>query len=69
MAEKPSEIVDAHMHLWSPKTHPWLHSMNHPAGSLGRILCRGLERHWLAGAVPHCRACGHVPAGWLSEGY
>ena len=32
------EIVDAHMHLWTPATHPWLESVRnrgHPAGKFG----------------------------------
>ena len=40
MAEegKPTEIVDAHMHLWSPATHPWVGKVRnggHPAGKFG----------------------------------
>ena len=33
------EIVDTHMHLWSPKTHPWVLNVKdggHPAGKFGR---------------------------------
>ena len=36
--EKPLEIVDAHMHLWSPQTHPWIEKVRdggHPAGKFG----------------------------------
>lgn len=32
------EIVDAHMHLWSPVTHPWVQKVRdggHPAGKFG----------------------------------
>ena len=32
------EIVDAHMHLWSPSTHPWVEKVKdggHPAGKFG----------------------------------
>ena len=32
------EIVDAHMHLWSPDTHPWVANAKdggHPAGKFG----------------------------------
>ena len=32
------EIVDAHMHLWTPETHPWVAKMKnegHPAGPFG----------------------------------
>ena len=34
------EIVDAHMHLWSPETHPWVEKARdggHPAGKFGEI--------------------------------
>ena len=39
------EIVDAHMHLWSPETHPWVEKARdggHPAGKFGetRPQCR-----------------------------
>ena len=34
------EIVDAHMHLWTPQTHPWVTKAaregGHPAGSFGK---------------------------------
>lgn len=34
------EIVDAHMHLWTPQTHPWVSKAategGHPAGSFGK---------------------------------
>ena len=33
------EIIDGHMHLWSPATHPWLSGVKdggHPAGKFGR---------------------------------
>ena len=32
------EIVDAHMHLWTPTTHPWVEKVRgggHPAGNFG----------------------------------
>ena len=32
------EIVDGHMHLWTPDTHPWLNAVKnggHPAGDFG----------------------------------
>ena len=32
------EIVDAHMHLWTPTTHPWVEKVKgggHPAGNFG----------------------------------
>ena len=36
------EIVDAHMHLWTPQTHPWVTKVakegGHPAGSFGKRL-------------------------------
>ncbi len=38
MAEEKLEIVDAHMHLWSPSTHPWVEKVKdggHPAGKFG----------------------------------
>ena len=34
------EIVDAHMHLWTPETHPWTEKVKdggHPAGKFGKI--------------------------------
>lgn len=37
--EEPMEIVDAHMHLWSTETHPWLETVRHgghPAGKFGK---------------------------------
>ena len=34
------EIVDAHMHFWTPQTHPWVTKAaregGHPAGSFGK---------------------------------
>lgn len=34
------EIFDAHMHLWTPQTHPWVSKAakegGHPAGSFGK---------------------------------
>ena len=33
------EIVDAHMHLWTPDTHPWVDKVRgggHPAGKFGK---------------------------------
>ena len=33
------EIVDAHMHLWTPTTHPWVEKVRrggHPAGNFGK---------------------------------
>ena len=39
MADDSLEIVDAHMHLWSPTTHPWLEKVKdggHPAGKFGK---------------------------------
>ncbi len=33
------EIVDGHMHLWTPETHPWLDKVRHgghPAGNFGK---------------------------------
>ena len=35
------EIVDAHMHLWTLTTHPWLEKVQqggHPAGKFGRLM-------------------------------
>ena len=32
------EIVDAHMHFWTPETHPWVAKVKdggHPAGAFG----------------------------------
>lgn len=42
MAEKgkPQEIVDTHMHLWTPSTHPWVEKVRdggHPAGKFGGL--------------------------------
>eukprot|EP00731_Ephydatia_muelleri_P030628 Em0022g142a len=40
------EIVDAHMHLWTPATHPWLESVRnggHPAGKFAAIMTYTLE--------------------------
>lgn len=34
------EIVDGHMHLWTPETHPWVDKVKdggHPAGPFGMI--------------------------------
>lgn len=34
------EIVDAHMHLWTPETHPWVMGVKdggHPAGKFGKL--------------------------------
>lgn len=34
------EIVDAHMHLWTPETHPWVMGVKdggHPAGKFGKF--------------------------------
>lgn len=36
------EIVDAHMHLWTPATHPWVERVSdggHPAGKFGGLQC------------------------------
>lgn len=38
--EQSLEIVDAHMHLWSPATHPWVQKVRdggHPAGKFGKL--------------------------------
>lgn len=38
VGESDMEIVDAHMHLWTPETHPWLLGVKdggHPAGKFG----------------------------------
>ena len=35
------EVIDGHMHLWSPETHPWLEKVRnggHPAGKFGELL-------------------------------
>lgn len=35
------EVIDAHMHLWTPETHPWLLDVKdggHPAGKFGMPL-------------------------------
>ena len=40
------EIVDAHMHLWTPETHPWVRDAakgGHPAGNFGRSVIVLLE--------------------------
>ena len=43
------EIVDAHMHLWTPQTHPWVTKAategGHPAGSFGKQLERDRSVH------------------------
>ena len=43
------EIVDAHMHLWTPQTHPWVTKAakegGHPAGSFGKQLKRDRSLH------------------------
>ncbi len=34
------EIIDTHMHLWTPETHPWVLDFKdggHPAGKWGKI--------------------------------
>ena len=34
------EIVDGHMHLWTPQTHPWVEKVKdggHPAGKFGNF--------------------------------
>ena len=34
------EIVDAHMHLWTPETHPWVVKVKdggHPVGKFGKF--------------------------------
>ena len=34
------EVIDTHMHLWTPETHPWVLSVRdggHPAGKFGMI--------------------------------
>ena len=44
------EIVDAHMHLWTPETHPWLLGVKdggHPAGKFSEIV--------------NCKICGRAP--------
>ena len=39
--EMDVEIIDAHMHLWTPQTHPWVSKAakeaGHPAGSFGKL--------------------------------
>lgn len=57
------EIVDAHMHLWTPQTHPWVTKAakegGHPAGSFGKQLERDRGEHSLA---PQGLEGGGVPA-------
>ena len=39
------EIVDAHMHFWTPATHPWVEDVKdggHPAGKFGKK-CTGTK--------------------------
>ena len=34
------EIVDTHMHLWTPETHPWVVKVKdggHPVGKFGKF--------------------------------
>ena len=66
MAEKPREIVDAHMHLWSPETRPWLEDLRkkgHPAGKFGEALSQAK----LATDVTFCRVRGYLSTGGVLE--
>ena len=38
--DKIMEVIDTHMHLWTPETHPWVLDFKdggHPAGKWGKI--------------------------------
>ena len=42
------EIVDAHMHLWTPETHPWVMGVKdggHPAGKFGKLAEKACTRY------------------------
>ena len=68
MAEKPREIVDAHMHLWSPETRPWLEDLRkegHPAGKFGEALSQAK----LVTDVTSCLFFAESVATYLLEEY
>ena len=59
------EIVDSHVHFWSPETHPWLTSQ----GSKGIFPAESFKvpeysKEFLGYSV---NQCVHVEAGWPGD--
>lgn len=51
------EVVDAHMHLWTSETHPWLLKVKdggHPAGSFGRSQVASTALEPCRAVILHC---------------
>jgi predicted TIM-barrel fold metal-dependent hydrolase len=69
MAE-PVEIVDAHMHLWSPHTHPWLENFKeggHPAGKFESVTTYLLEDYLKDVEGYNVTHLVHVEAAWPGD--
>ena len=62
------EIVDAHMHFWTPATHPWLEDIkdgSHPAGKFGKK-CTGTK---ISTQIHFFRTSGHIHASAVQAGH
>ena len=61
------EIVDAHLHLWTPETHPWVTMMKDPPYNLTQTYT--LEDYEKDSADYHVTEVVHVQAMWQGQQY